>query len=325
MPNIMTHALLAQDTIESIECPTLSALIAKYPRVYALGSSGPDFMFYYKVLPWKKSDPNSNIREIGNRIHSSKVNDFYQSALGVIQTMQDEKTRDIMTVFLAGHLTHWALDSTTHPYIFAKTGQIGKEPTKNWHFRFESMLDTLMVTQFKGFKIENIHMPDFVSSTSEVRRIVAFLYHQVILDLFAQDIDQKILEECLVTMAATAKYLYDPYTLKFPIIQIGEKKAGKLWEFSSHMVIGKADHQHDILNLNHTLWRHPCDETLTSTDSFLDLYQKAHKRAMAALYALEGILNMTQPKVALNLITRDLNYDTGMQNPPDMKFYDPIY
>ena len=129
----------------------------------------------------------------------------------------------------------------------------------------------------------------------------------------------------MVSMVTTAQILYDPYTLKFPIIQMGEKAAGHLWEFSSHMVIGEPDLQHDILNLNHVLWRHPCDEALTSTESFLDLYQKAHKRAMAALYALEGILNMTQPKVALNLITCDLNYDTGMKNPPDMKFYDPIY
>jgi hypothetical protein len=62
-----------------------------------------------------------------------------------------------------------------------------------------------------------------------------------------------------------------------------------------------------------------------SSESFLDLYLKAKDRAMAALYALEGILNGVQPKASLNLITRDLNYDTGMSNPPAMQFYDPIY
>jgi len=154
MPNIITHALCAQDAIESIETPYLSALIAKYPRIYALGSSGPDFLFYYKILPWEKADPENRMRKIGNLIHSSRINDFYQSAIGVIQTTQDEPTRERMIVFIAGHLAHWALDSIAHPYIFAKTGVIGSGPTKYWHFRFESMLDTLMVTQVKGFKIE---------------------------------------------------------------------------------------------------------------------------------------------------------------------------
>ena len=64
---------------------------------------------------------------------------------------------------------------------------------------------------------------------------------------------------------------------------------------------------------------------MVSTESFLELYLKAKDRAMAALYALEGIMNATQPKTSLNLITRDLNYDTGLSNPPAMQFYDSIY
>jgi len=325
MPNIITHAFLAQDTIEAIETPTLTALIARYPQVYSMGSSGPDFLFYYKILPWEKADPSVKVKAIGNQIHSGRINDFYQSALGVIQTTQDDTTRDIMTVFLAGHLTHWSLDSVAHPYIFAKTGVIGTGPTKYWHFRFESMLDTLMTTRVKGFKIENIKMPEFVASTKATRKAVAFLYRQIVLDLFEEDIPEAIYEECLASMASTAKLLYDPYTLKFPAIQAGEKLAGKLWEFSGHMVIGEPDTQHDILNLNHALWTHPCDETLTSTESFLDLYLRAKNRAMAALYALEGIITMTQPKASLNLITRDLSYDTGMAKASAMVHYDPIY
>jgi len=325
MPNIITHAFLAQDAIEAVETPTLSALIAKYPRVYAMGSSGPDFLFYYKILPWEKADPSIKVKEIGNKIHASKINDFYQSALGVIQTEKDDTQREIMTVFLAGHLAHWSLDSIAHPYVFAKTGEIGKGDTKYWHFRFESMLDTLMVTQVKGFKIENIKMPDFVSSTKATRKAVAFLYRQIVLDLFEEDIPEAVYEECLSSMASTSRLLYDPYTLKFPAIQLGEKAAGKLWEFSGHMVIGEPDLKHDILNLNHASWTHPCDATLVSTDSFLDLYLKAKERAKAVLYALEGIITMTQPKASLNLITRDLTYDTGLKNPPEMKYYDPIY
>ena len=325
MPNIITHALLAQDAIESIDAPTLTELIAKYPRVYAMGSSGPDFLFYYKILPWEKADPTVKVKEIGNLIHSTRINDFYQSALGYIQTVKDDEARDIMTVFLAGHLAHWALDSIAHPYVFAKTGEIGKGATKYWHFRFESMLDTLMVTQVKGYKIENIKMPDFVSSNKVTRKAVAELYRQVVLDLFNEDIDEKIYEECLASMASTAKLLYDPYTLKFPGIQLGERAVGKLWEFSGHMVIGEPDLKHDILNLAHKPWTHPCDDTLVSTESFLDLFMKAKERAKAVLYALDGIITMSQPKSSLNLITRDLTYDTGLKNPPEMKFYDPIY
>ncbi len=325
MPNIMTHAFLAQDAIESIETQYLATLIAKYPQVYALGSSGPDFLFYYKILPWEKADPENKMREIGNLIHSSHIDDFYQSAIDHIQNTQDDKTREIMTVFIAGHLTHWALDSSAHPYIFAKTGVIGREPTKYWHFRFESMLDTLMVTQVKGFKIENIRMPEFVASDKTTRKAIAELYRKIVIDLFAMDIPDHSYMNCLESMASTAHLLYDPYTLKFPLIQLGEKLSGRLWEFSAHIVTGTPDKQHDILNLAHQSWTHPCNESLVSTESFLDLYLKAKERAQAALYAFDGILNSTQPKASLNLILKDYSYDTGMKNPPQMAFYDPIY
>ena len=76
MPNIITHAFLAQDAIESIDCPSLTSLIAKYPRVYALGSSGPDFLFYYRILPWEKADKLHDLKNVGNKVHSGRINDF---------------------------------------------------------------------------------------------------------------------------------------------------------------------------------------------------------------------------------------------------------
>jgi len=325
MPNIITHAFLAQDALEAAHVPNLSRLIAKHPRVYAMGSSGPDFLFYYKSLPWQKKTPqDAPAREVGSRVHTEKINAFYEKAIRVIEAESDPLTKEIMTVFLAGHLTHWSLDTVAHPYVFYFTGEIGG-PTKYWHFRFESMLDTLMVTQVKGFKIENIKMPEFVSSTPVVRQAVAKLYKAVVDEILDIRMDVSVYIECLATMENAAKLLYDPYTLKFPAVQLGEKAAKQLWAFSGHMVIGDPDRKHDILNLSHTRWVHPCDDQKGSTASFPELYQEASVRAVGALSALEDVLSGHQPISALSLITRDLTYDTGMANPPEMKYYGPVY
>ena len=325
MPNIITHAFLAQDALEAAHVPNLSRMIAKHPRVYAMGSSGPDFLFYYKSLPWQKKSPqDAPAREVGSRVHTEKINAFYEQAIRVIEAETDPTTKEIMTVFLAGHLTHWSLDTVAHPYVFYWTGEIGGA-TKYWHFRFESMLDTLMVTQVKGFKIENIKMPEFVSSTSEVRVAVAKLYKATVDQILDLPMDESVYIECLATMETAAKLLYDPYTLKFPAVQWGEKAAKQLWAFSGHMVIGEPDLKHDILNTKHSPWVHPCDDTKVSTASFTDLYQEASLRAVGALSALEDVLSGHQPIRAMALILRDMTYDTGMANPPEMKHYGPIY
>lgn len=325
MPNIITHAFLAHDALEAAHCPNLSRLIAKHPRVYAMGSSGPDFLFYYKALPWQKKTPNdAPAREVGSRVHTEKISAFYETAITVIEAETDALTKEIMTVFLAGHLTHWSLDTIAHPYVFYFTGEISGA-TKYWHFRFESMLDTLMITEVKGFKIENIKMPEFVSSTPVVRQAVAKLYKAIVDEVLNLRMDESVYIECLATMESAAKLLYDPYTLKFPAVQLGEKAAKQLWAFSGHMVIGEPDRKHDILNLSHTPWVHPCDDTKVSTASFPELYQEGVERAVGALSALEDVLSGTQPIRALTLITRDLTYDTGLANPSDMMHYRPIY
>jgi hypothetical protein len=113
--------------------------------------------------------------------------------------------------------------------------------------------------------------------------------------------------------------------LKFPAVQLGEKAAKQLWAFSGHMVIGEPDLKHDVLNLSHARWVHPCDDSKVSTASFPELYQEACGRAVGALSALEDVLSGYQPLRALTLITRNLTYDTGLANPPDMRFYGPLY
>jgi hypothetical protein len=181
------------------------------------------------------------------------------------------------------------------------------------------------VTQVKGFKIENIKMPEFVCSTPVVRQAVAKFYKAIVDEVLNIRLDESVYIECLATMERAAKLLYDPYTLKFPAVQLGEKMAKQLWAFSGHMVIGEPDLKHDVLNLSHTRWVHPCDDTMVSTASFPELYQEASVRAVGALSALEDVLSGHQPISALSLITRDMTYDTGLPNPPEMKYYGPLY
>ncbi len=117
--------------------------------------------------------------------------------------------------------------------------------------------------------------------------------------------------------------LFDPHTSKFPLVQAAEKAAGIYWKYSSHMVIGKIDTEHDVLNLNHSPWEHPCDNEV-STKSFIDLYDEAVLVGQAVLYRLNEIL-YEDKSLSLDNILNDLGYDTGKANEMELKFYRTIY
>jgi len=324
MPNIITHALCAQDALERLGDSPLKSLIQKYPQVYAMASSGPDFMFYFRVMPWQDQSRNTEVYGVGNDIHNSKIDEFYLRAMELIRLEEDPVKQEILQVFLAGHLTHWSLDTIAHPYVFFHTGEM-KGKTRYWHYRLESMIDTLMVKAVKKYKLEHTRSYDIVRSTSENRAIIGAYYRNIVRAVYGTDLELEVYEECLASMHSTSKLLFDPYEMKLPFIQKLEKTMKAPWKFSSHMVLGIMDVKHDILNLKHREWVHPCDDRMTSTKSFIDLYQEGVVRALSGLNALNAIFFESYQPLILTSLIQDRNYDTGLANPGPMLYYRPIY
>ena len=320
MPNIIAHALCANDVLQQISDSKLKQAILKYPRVFSMASSGPDFLFYYKALPLQDAENKKEVHEIGNVIHRKGINLFYAKAIELLK--EEVENKELLTVFLAGHLMHWSLDHKAHPFVFNRSGEIGGD-TKYWHYRFESMIDTMMVKQIKGFKLNEVKSYEFVKSNIEQRKIISDFYRKIVLSVYHLDYPSEIYEECFDSMYKLSKLLFDPNTTKFPFIQASEKAMGIEWKFSSHMVIGKIDLEHDVLNLKHSPWEHPCDNEI-STKSFLDLYDEAVIVGQAVLYRLNDIL-YEDKMLSMDNILNDLGYDTGKAKEMELKFYRTIY
>jgi hypothetical protein len=324
MPNIATHGLLAQDVLDAAPFKSLADIIRRYPKAYFLGSNGPDFLFYYHVLPWQNKNGSERMIAIANRLHAEKIDDFYRSAIDIIKATQDNHLKNAMISFLAGHLTHWSLDSVAHPYIFYKTGPIAGA-SKYWHSRFESNIDTLMVKEIKGYSLAKFDSPQLVDADQLTLSAVEILYPEILKVIFGIEVSRQEIKESIASFHTAIKLLNDPLTLKFPFIQFFETLAGMRWSFSCHMVTGVCDTQNDILNLHHKPWIHPCDNTKTSVESFIDLYENARLRAVGVLCALDDILHKDYIIDQLITLINDRTYDTGMKNPPEMIHFDPIY
>lgn len=319
MPNILTHALMANDVLQDFEAIKLKEIILKYPQVFSMATSGPDFLFYYKALPMQDAALGKPIYDLGNKVHSKNINAFYQNAINIIKSSEDN---EILIAYLAGHLMHWSLDVKAHPFVFNRSGEIGGK-TKYWHYRFESMIDTIMVQQIKGYRLDATRTYDCVQSKAEDRERLASFYREIVSRTHQEDVSTDIYAESMESMYTLAKWLFDPYTLKFPVIQAIENRMKLNWKYSSHMVIGDVDTKHDILNLKHKPWMHPVSGDV-SDKSFLDLYHEAILLGQAVLYRLNDILH-DDKQTTLDDLIRDRSYDTGMKDAGAMRFYASVY
>jgi len=324
MPNIMTHALCAHDILQEFEDNDVYQSIQKNPSVYSTASSGPDFLFYYKAYPFQDADAAKQIHQIGEDVHKQNINDFYTKAVDLIKHEKNESKKCVLTSFIAGHLTHWALDSIAHPFVFHRSGEM-KGKTQYWHYRFESMLDTIMVKQIKQLSLEKNPSNLMVTLKRLDIDVCAQLYCDIVNHVFKTHHSVDVFKQSFKDMALISKWLFDPHTRLFPWVQAIEKRLGVDWKYSSHMIIGDLDQKHDVLNLNHSTWSHPSDPLSLSNESFLDLYDRAILRGRTVLNAFNDVLFNDKPIDLMLEVLNNQSYDTGYSSAKPMHNYQSIY
>lgn len=321
MPNLVTHGLMALDVYNQIEPSRVKSAIKKFPKAYLLGSNGPDILFYYQAFPWQNKELNQKVADYGHIVHTEKINEFYNEALNFINYIPNGYRQEILISYLAGHLQHWALDSLAHPFIFYRSGALnGRRPHD--HYRYESMIDSLMITYVKRRRLQELKAKRFVNVSDEERRIIASFYQRMLDSVFDIQEETLVIEDAIRTFKNTLTYLYDPNNVALNLIQTFENKFNIPWKFSSHIVSSKIDAKFDVLNLKHDVWSNPTDINDTSTQSFVDIYNQSIDLGIDAIQRLnEGL----ESGVTFDSLIQGRCYDTGRIEGKEMKFFDSIY
>ena len=105
MPDIVVHNAMGEEVLRQLK-PEISALIDH--DIFQFSVMGPDPYIFYRFFagPFRKS-----INKRSKLMHSSKTGEFLMELAKRSQSEQ-------MFSFLSGFLCHYALDSTTHPFIY---------------------------------------------------------------------------------------------------------------------------------------------------------------------------------------------------------------
>lgn len=322
IPNVVAHGLMALDVFNELEQSLVQEAIEAHPKAFLLGSNGPDILFYYKVFPWQDQKLNKIIADYGDAVHTKHVNDFFNRSLEFILKVKDNKRKQVLISFMAGHLLHWSLDSLAHPFVFYRSGPL-KGKSKYWHYRYESMIDALMVTYVKNKDMTDLKATRFVDVDSYEKMVISSFYQQMLADVFGIYVKPEVVASSITSFKSILKFLYDPHNIYTPMLKKLEEKVSVPWAFSSHSVNSNIDANFDVLNLKHESWANPTDKDDLSNLSFVDLYQDSIKLGLTLLHEFEEALLGNRQD--FNDLIEDRSYLTGRKVGLEMKYYDSIY
>ena len=117
MPALYAHLRFGEEVLRYLPSP-LPALIRQYPEAYAIGTQGPDVLFYHK--PMKKNE----LRSHGTYLHTFSGHDFFQEqAQKLAENTESDDVREIFqkngayAAYICGFICHFTLDVVCHPFI----------------------------------------------------------------------------------------------------------------------------------------------------------------------------------------------------------------
>lgn len=127
MPDVALHAAFGREVRAALP-EEIRGVLADVP--YTFAQFGPDIWFMYQ--PWKRREGR------GRHMHTTRPGEFL---MALADRAKGDPPSPEMFSYLSGFLCHYALDSTTHPYIIHLTEE--RHPLPRSHMSFEHSLDIL--------------------------------------------------------------------------------------------------------------------------------------------------------------------------------------
>ena len=310
MPATAVHAYFAQDLNDILPKEIKNKL--DVDRLKTFGQSTDSLMFYnlFSILPGKK------IRDFQKYFHTDKTQEFFINLINYIK--ENDYTEDIdVNSFLVGAICHYVLDSTVHPYIYYKTGYFNKNDKStykynNVHTFMETFLDNDMIKRRESINPYKFNISKFSFDTSKFSNELNDTIKYTFKETFDVDNMDKIYYKSLKQMRNSIFiFRQDRYGIKKFFYKLADTFTSKrVFRFEAISYHYPLNDRHNFLNENHKLWRNPCDYSLTSEESFLDLYLRALKLAKVMICASFDYINGKD--IELEKVFINKSYITGL-------------
>ncbi|MBY9081968.1 zinc dependent phospholipase C family protein [Paenibacillus sp. HN-1] len=304
MPNLWMHIEYGRQLERDLQGSRLfPASLQRWRQLYQLGCQGPDLLYYYGFLPWKK-DIQAGL--LGDLFHGSDCGPVLMEFWDRVLELPDAQ-REQASAYFAGFVTHHLLDRNLHPYINWKAGYKYRD-----HQRFEILLDTVFLAWLNGGRTWELAGWKQIDAGPELPASIVSILHDTATSHYteAAAFPQSGWQEAYRDVVLAQRLLFDPHGWKKKIVR--GTNAGLFYRKPN-----PAETKLDVLNERKAPWRHSALYSEVRTESVPELWELALAEGRAVLGALSGWLSAHNPAEANNRrehfrsLLGNRSYDTG--------------
>jgi len=275
MPDTAVHLSFGEEVRKSLP-GKIREVLEDVP--YCFAQLGPDPWFMYK--PWRGKRQGR-----GRCMHTTRTGAFL---MALAEEARKSDCPETVFSYLAGFLCHYALDTTTHPYIIRET--TAGSPKKGAHRAFEHSLD-IQELKRQGVWGEKHPMTGHSFQALRLPEKLRDPLNRAFETVYGWTNCHRDLNRAHRRMRFVYRLMENPRGLGDRLARISGNELLNSLAYAQSYYNGT-----DVENLEGRAWGNGFDETLTSGESFPVLRERARVRAVGMIeacyrYIMEGSLS----------------------------------
>ena len=272
----------------------ISALLA--------GAEGPDPLFFSLFAPPRKKPAPA----LGAILHTQRTDEFL---LALCEACADKA---VTRAFCCGFMTHYAADTTFHPFVYAHSLTGDGAYSSTLHCTLEHQLETLHFRRQGNETSLPVQMGGYAALSREAKDQIAAAFHAAVVRVFpGDDIGYARIRRSFDDAVALCNLLRSEGGVKFRAMGALLSPFGLDAPLHAHMMPVQAPDT-DIANDAHAPWASLWAPDVRRSESFDDLYAAAVQRAAQLIGLTLGMMDGQVSYATLRAQLGGLSYDSGL-------------
>ena len=277
MPAVVSHYLLAERVYY--------ALLEYQPQLdidhtaFLWGACGADIFFLHRVMPYQKG---RSLKKYGTELHNMSA----EKIINYFIRFSRNCFSDTAMSYTLGFITHYAFDSTAHPFILHFADIMEEQHPEKLnsvcHNEIEANLDSLFLRYERKQKISSFRLQTASPLKENVNKMIAEMWHGLILAYFGEDIGINELIQVQKDWHYSLVLLNDKGAFKKHAVMLGERILGISPVLSPIIRTSYPDLSFDYANMSHTEWHSNADGR-THKENFFELADIAEEKSLALI------------------------------------------
>lgn len=238
-----------------------------------IGAQGPDPLFFYPVLPPRL---NQRIHQLGSAMHTRRVGEMLRAIFATAQQAEDS-----VKAWALGYLSHYAVDTAVHPFVYANSFVKGKYLTR-LHLSLEKAMDTWLYRSQGQSGIPR-HFEGIRRAHQQHKQQIAHAWARAAGQVFPEyRASVRQIRQALDAAVRVGRVLHSPGGTKYRLFRGLGRLLGNDQLITGHMVPRDLP-KNDFTNQAQAAWFSPWEAGRERRESLMQLLDQAKARAAALM------------------------------------------